>query len=122
MESAKYRSLLKMMVAVEKGKVSFFFLLTVASAGFLIWMWLEVFMKLEVLMKSVVPALLIDIKCLLLNFANVTCLNSTDVYDFEKNYAKNIIVSFYFGFCIARVIIIFLLSAKSMKSPSSLFS
>ena len=87
MESAKYHSPYKMSVVVEKGKVPFFCLLYVALAGFMIWMWLDVFMKFEVFMKMV-SDLFIDIKCLLLNFANVTCLNSTDVYNFEKNMRK----------------------------------
>ena len=77
MESAKYHPLFKM----TEGKVALSYLLFVASAGIMLWMGVEFFMKL------MLSALLDVTKFpLLKNLAeNLTILNSTAVHDFEKN-------------------------------------
>ena len=76
MEDAKYHFPYKMTVATEKGKVSFFILLFVASAGFMTLMGLELFVKL------MGAALFNATKSFLVNFENFTTLNSTAVHDF----------------------------------------
>ena len=82
MESAKYHSPSKMMVATGERKVAFVLLLFVALAGFMILTGLELFVKLTG------SALLNVTKSFLFNFQNFTTLNSTAVHDFKKKICE----------------------------------
>ena len=75
MESTEYHS-------PSKGKVTFFYILFVALAGFMIYMWFDVFAK------SAISTLLNVTKLLLLNLEKIIILSSTDVHDLEKKICE----------------------------------